>query len=312
MIDYYGPDPYLDMLNEHPYTLCLAHVRKDGTLDKFVGQGRFDNLKDAIRKGRSVEERWSENGKYAVVAVSTSRTEKNGAPLIYWDARDDIMLDQYLECSPDRWANASFMRHPQSDKPTVYWDIDGTLGFWYPGNKGYEFPDEVLDLSVHYFRDIEPHYFAIRVAEELYKRGIDVCTLSAAALDTIRDKWLWVRENLSFLPPENIFFVPLGADKTFFVKGNAFISVLVDDYKPNLTRWSGVSIKAINNVNSHQTEFPEIDLGRPEKLLLKATPENLELFEQEVMKAADKIEAIVRSIKIPEDWKAIDVPNSDL
>lgn len=99
----------------------------------------------------------------------------------------------------------------------------------------------------------------VELAETLYNNGYDVCIMSAADRDTIRDKWEWIDTHMPFIEKENICFCPIGADKTQFVKGNAEISVLIDDYPKNLDEWIGTPVKAINSVNSHQNRYYEID-----------------------------------------------------
>lgn len=151
-----------------------------------------------------------------------------------------------------------------SEHPSVYFDIDGVLGKWYADARGYSSLDEIIDPRNHYFRDIEPHPAAIELARVLCDKGADVCIISAADINTIRDKWEWISENLPFINKDNIFFCPLGADKADYVKGNSDYSVLIDDYNVNLDAWRGTAMKAINTVNSHQGKYPEFDIAAAE------------------------------------------------
>lgn len=186
-----------------------------------------------------------------------------------WTSDDSPYLQQYLEYDNEKWINLEQINHTSSDKPSVYFDIDGTLGFWYQDTKGFVYPDEVLDPKFHYFRNIEPHPFMITLAKELSEKGYDVCVISSADKNTIRDKWSWLQENCSFIKEENLFFCPLGADKTQFVKGNAEKSILIDDYKVNLEKWVGIPAKAVNSINSASKDMISIDGNLAEKDPLK-------------------------------------------
>lgn len=214
--------------------------------------------------------------------------------LTVWDSHDDPALRVYEEYSHDEWISLAEGHHAQSYKPSVYFDIDGTLGKWYSDGRGFAM-EELLDPANHYFRDIEPHEVMIDLAEQLHSKGVDVCIISAADKDTIRDKWDWIEEHLPFVPKENICFSPLGADKSEFVKGNSEISILIDDYNNNLEEWRGTAIKAINTVNSHQDKFAEIDFTRHEAML-ESAKNNLDIDENALMNNAYAIAKSVESV----------------
>lgn len=222
------------------------------------------------------------------IVVTTDRAIQNISEQhpeldVIWSSHDSpVLRNRYLGLSNEQWTETedhSFMFEVQSDKPSVYFDIDGTLGKWYADGRGYSSLEEIIDPANHYFRDIEPHEFMIQLAEELQNRGRDVCIISAADRDTIRDKMEWVHENMPFIKDENVFFSPIGTDKTKFIKDNAEISVLIDDYNKNLDVWKGQAVKAINTVNSHQDKYPEIDMTIPEAEMLK-NKERLEKIER--------------------------------
>lgn len=222
------------------------------------------------------------------IVVTTDRALQNISEQhpeldVIWSSHDSpVLRNRYLGLSNEQWTETedhSFMFEVQSDKPSVYFDIDGTLGKWYADGRGYSSLEEIIDPANHYFRDIEPHEFMIQLAEELQNRGRDVCIISAADRDTIRDKMEWVHENMPFIKDENVFFSPIGTDKTKFIKDNAEISVLIDDYNKNLDVWKGQAVKAINTVNSHQDKYPEIDMTIPEAEMLK-NKERLEKIER--------------------------------
>lgn len=167
-----------------------------------------------------------------------------------WSSKDSDGLKSYMEYSSEQWLNLEKGSGTVSDKPSVYFDIDGVLGYFYADARGLVYPDEVLDPKIHYFRSIAPHEFMVALAEKLTEQGFDVCVISAADNNTIRDKYEWLQEFCPFIKDDNIFFCPLGADKSDFVKGNADISILIDDFSKNLEQWKGIPVKAINSINS--------------------------------------------------------------
>ncbi len=173
----------------------------------------------------------------------------SGNNLPIWRTDDSPALKEYTSLDHEEWQSASHGNHPMSDKPSIYFDIDGTLGKWYADGRGLSL-EEMIDPTNHYFRTIEPVETIVELAKQLQEAGADVCIISAAYRDTIRDKWEWVQEHLSFIPEENICFAPIGADKSQFVKGNADISILLDDYNKNLDEWKGTSVKVLNGINS--------------------------------------------------------------
>lgn len=237
------------------------------------------NLTWKDNNGNSDTYRFEDNVSYTdmiseAIATAQYNEEQNGYEieqvvitddrgLIVWQSNDDPALQAYLAYSYDEWHNLKEGHHEPTKEPSVYFDIDGTLGKWYKDGRGLTY-EELVDPINHYFRTIEPHDLMIDLARELTEKGIDVCIISAAEKDTIRDKWEWIDEHLPFIPKENICFAPIGADKSHFVKDNAFISILVDDYNKNLEEWKGTAIKAINTVNSHQNKFLEIDFTEEE------------------------------------------------
>jgi len=182
--------------------------------------------------------------------VALAEIKRNIDDEVVWSSKDAPELKAYLKYDKEQWANLATTNVPCSNKPSIYFDIDGTLGYWYQNTRGFAYPDQVLDPHYHYFKDIEPHEFMIELARNLCVKGYDVCVISSAEKDTIRDKWEWLDNNCPFIDKKNIFFSPLGADKNNFIKGNAEISVLIDDYKVNLEKWKGTPIKAINSINS--------------------------------------------------------------
>ena len=153
-------------------------------------------------------------------------------------------------------------------KPSIYIDIDGTLAYFYRNGRGFTY-EEMFFPGNHYFRNLEPHIYMIYLVETLSKFR-DVCIISSADYKTIQDKYEWIKEYLPFISDDNIFFCPLGVDKTKFVKGNAEKSILIDDYNLNLEAWDkngGVAIKAINSINTQTERFVHINVRDKEKWL---------------------------------------------
>lgn len=194
------------------------------------------------------------------------------------------------QITDDKWKGLQAGEHKPSDAPSVYFDIDGTLAKWNV-NAAME---EVFDIQNHYFRKVEPEKFVIDLAYKLYLDGMDVCIISAAEKDTIPDKYEWLKENLPFIEDENIFFSPIGADKTQFIKSNADISVLIDDYNPNLQAWreaGGHAVKMLNGINSHHSGFSEISFESLKKRQrdLHEAEKNPDIPEEHLEKAKESL-----------------------
>lgn len=168
----------------------------------------------------------------------------------------------------ENWNGMVEIFNEKSNNPSVYFDIDGTLAYFYKDGKGLTY-EEMFDPDNHYFRYLERHEYMILLAEELDKIGIDVCVISSSDYRSLKDKYDWLKENLPFLKDENIFFCPIGTDKTKFIKGNANISILIDDYNPNLEKWDkagGLGIKTINSINSPNFKYKNLNTFQLEQI----------------------------------------------
>lgn len=170
--------------------------------------------------------------------------------------------------SEKTWNKTTVISYGKKDTPSIYIDMDGTLAYFYKDGRGCTY-EQMFDPDLHYFWNLEPHTYMILLAKELSKTE-DVCILSSAALSTIKDKYEWIKQWMPYIKDENIFFCPLGADKTKFVKDNADISMLIDDYNPNLKSWEkagGIPVKAVNSINSPSLEFQNIRSYEKEKAI---------------------------------------------
>jgi 5'(3')-deoxyribonucleotidase len=170
----------------------------------------------------------------------------------------EFLAEFVNQFSSDDWKEMKSLDRPASDKPSVYFDIDGTLGKW----NAKATMEEIFDTKNHYFLKVQPEPFVIDLAKQLYEDGVDVCIISAADKDTIPDKYDWIKKHLPFIEDDKIFFAPLGADKTQFIQHNADISVLIDDYNPNLKAWKeagGHAMKMLNGINSSHSGYSEIN-----------------------------------------------------
>lgn len=221
---------------------------------------------------------------------------ESGHELTLYDECDRVQatsnefLQQYITYSSDEWTECKEKPAEYRDEPSVYFDIDGTLGEF---NKNASM-EEIFDTRNHYFRHIKPEEMVINLAMKLHEDGVDVCVISAAARDTIKDKYDWIREHLPFIPDENICFAPLGSDKTQFVKQNAEISILIDDYNPNLKDWKehgGHAIKMLNGINSSHSGYSEIDFERlkERQAQFKKWEAETDIPDYEVDKRKDKL-----------------------
>jgi len=177
---------------------------------------------------------------------------------------DKIMVTDINDSTAVFWSSEELFRAeiPKSDKPSVYIDMDGTLCYWHYDGKGLSYPDEILDPRNHYYRDLTPHEFTVELAKRLQAEGIDVCIMSAADIGSRYDKKKWLQKNCPFIPDDNIFFCPIGADKTQYIKGNVDKSILIDDYNKNLNDWAkngGKVVKLVNSINSPNPDFDYIE-----------------------------------------------------
>lgn len=246
----------------------LYHLKyTDGYSEESVTV-RFQNLNEAMNKVKEMEN----DNSYKDINVVRSYDNH-----LIWSENDSPNMKFYGSFDRDHWQALTHIDRKTSENSSVYFDIDGTLGYWYQDTRGMVYPDQVLDPKSHYFRNIASHPFMIDLAKSLFEQGIDVCIVSAADNDTIRDKYEWIKEHCPFIDDDNIFFCPLGADKTHFIKGNADKSILIDDYKGNLDKWSGISVKAINSINSVDDRYicvegykAEQDLSKYEIIMNKA------------------------------------------
>lgn len=208
---------------------------------------RYNSYSEALEAISAIAEKFKNNKDVKSITLRRSSDDT-----VLWDKDDCDELKEYLKYDKEQWSVLSSRTVSNlSDKPSIYFDMDGTLAYWYRDTKGMVYPDQVLDPNYHYFRDLEPHEFMVDFALNLKNAGYDVCIISSADKDTIRDKWEWLDNNCPFIEKENRFFAPLGADKTEFIKGNADKSIIIDDYEPNLNmeKWRTV-MKAINSINS--------------------------------------------------------------
>ena len=270
-------------------------IDKEGIADNAMGIESFSEALEIADTGNDI---------YGNV-TSQIIDDRNG--LVVWNSTDSPALQEYIKLDHEQWQSLQHGHHQKSEKPSVYFDIDGTLGKWYPDRRGMSV-EELLDPANHYFRNIEKNDMMINLAQYLSEQGVDVCIMSASYKDMIRDKWEWVQEHLPFIPEENICFSPVGADKSEFVKGNADISILIDDYNKNLEQWQGIAIKALNGINSHQEKFEEIDFTAWEQKLHNARELSLEYDTPELL---DKVAYdAFRDVKRAGD-KIIDILNSE-
>lgn len=191
---------------------------------------------------------------------------KDPNPLNLFDSNDILIastnpfLNKYASIPNEEWKYLKGIEQidihsPTSDRQTIYFDMDGVLAKWGSGSSTSEMPsmEEIFDIKNHYFSKVKPDENAKNLFEALSDKGYDVCVISNADKDTIPDKYFWLKENFD-IKDEQIFFAPLKADKADFVKGNADISVLIDDNSAVLSKWEehgGKGIKYYNGFNKN-------------------------------------------------------------
>ena len=190
-------------------------------------------------------------------------------------------------------------------KPSIYFDMDGTLARWYENSKGLIYPEEVLDPKFHYYRDLEAHIYTVELCRRLIKYRKDVCIISASDERCIEDKLIWLKTEIPSIDERNIFFCPIGADKSQYIKNNIKGSILIDDYNKNLEEWKlagGTPFKLVNTINSPSTKYENILCGRTEKdfeiLLRKSDIEDaIQFLEERVDAEAKRISSYLEKIK---------------
>jgi len=272
---------------------------------------KVDGFDKAISEAMRAASYMDKSNDYEGVVVSVTR-DSDGFTV--WSSDDNERLKFYESHSMDEWKELEnmpplFAKMVQSQAYSVYFDIDGTLGYWYDNAKGLKYPEEVLDPNNHYFRNIEPHMATVEIARKLVEKGVDVCILSSADRDTLRDKMEWIEEHCPFIKEENIFFCPIGADKARFVKGNVEYSVLIDDYHKNLDAWKnhgGYVIKLINSVNSHDYRYDSIKAFEYEQMLKNGDIDSFDDYTESQASYIQNLETIIIATKSGHDAKKED------
>ena len=199
-------------------------------------------------------------------SVSAEIVRKNDG-FIYYSTAHAKYKKNYERFTLDEWQAKKEIYSSAKAVKSVYIDIDGTAAYWYKDGKGLSYPEEILNHKYHYYRDLEPHKYIIDLALALQEKGVDVCVLTATAREVFSDRWEWIEKNMPFIPKDNIFMCPIGADKNNFCKGNADFSILIDDYEKNLDEWRGKTFKSINNINSISRNHDNIGTAACEAII---------------------------------------------
>lgn len=151
-------------------------------------------------------------------------------------------------------------REEKNNHPCIYVDMDGTLFKW-NRMKSKEFPDGVtteMVFSPGYFRNLKPNQKIVDLVKALYDKGWDIRIASKSAYFAIQEKYESLQEYLPFIDKNNIFFIPLEADKTDFLPEIKENDILIDDYNPNLNEFKGSSIKCVTEMNTINPKYPWI------------------------------------------------------
>ena len=255
---------------------------------EFVGKKQF-TLHEAVLLAEGLTEKnRKENNEQEIVIVSSRALSKVSGEHpeldLTWSNMDDpIMKNDYLCRSAEKWEETESITSRQSSEPSVYFDLDGTLSNRSTKDLAVSSLEEMLDPANHYFRNIEPHPYMISLANKLRAEGMDVCIIASTDRNTMRDKIEWINKNLPFIPKENIFFAPIGADRSQFIKGNAEISILIDRYEKDLSRWKGLAIKAVDDASQHQARYPEIEIKEDGKTYSEGHAERSAVLVKELL-----------------------------
>ena len=127
----------------------------------------------------------------------------------------------------------------------IFYDIDNTLAIFSTKNQEGESLERMFEKG--FFLNLKPMEQIQEVLAGLMYEGHEVYLLSAC-IDSPYckpEKKKWIEKYLPFIPEENIFLVPVGANKAEAI-GNVTRAILVDDYKKNLEQWQqagGIPVK---------------------------------------------------------------------
>lgn len=132
-------------------------------------------------------------------------------------------------------------------KQKIFVDMDGVIAEWNHASM-----EELTTPG--YFLARKAQENIIRALKQLQDQGYELYICSSYLYDYSRaEKNHWCDINIPFIDYEHRVFVPYGGDKSQFVpNGIQPDDVLIDDFWPNLHKWSehGIGIKFLNGVNS--------------------------------------------------------------
>ena len=171
------------------------------------------------------------------------------------------------------WNNASFVnskeiqeiRSKQFKNPVIYVDMDGTLFQW-NRLKSKEYPDGVtleMVYSPGYFRNLKPNLGILELVNALHDKGYDIKIASKSSYTAIKEKYDSLMEYLPFLNKNDIYFIPLNANKSEFLPNIKSNDILIDDYNPNLDEFKGSAIKCVTSINTINPKYPWIENKAP-------------------------------------------------
>lgn len=184
---------------------------------------------------------------------------------MYWENFSEKVWDN-IDISNDKEIKyIKNIYNTNTNFPVIYVDMDGTLFQW-NRMKSKEYPDGVTSEMVFtkgYFGNLKPNEGILNLVKTLYDKGYNIRIASKAKHFAINEKYESLLEYAPFIKKEDVFFIPLNANKSDFLPNIKSNDILIDDYNPNLEDFNGIPIKCVTEMNSINPKYNWIEENAP-------------------------------------------------